>query len=272
MKRCPTCGSTYTDDSLVFCLQDGATLLSSGEATTDPRSLMATLRGGDDSVAAHGSTPPDLTDLSSAPTVEIPAGAVPTALYQEPRQTARATSPVVAPPAPTAPQPQNSTRLIFITALATMLLLGVGSVGAWLFFRGGDDNNTNAGRATNSANSNAARADETNTAGVANSANSTTTTTKTGNARGGQNQADKGGRWFVILGSFPKAEEARANERVDAVRRRGFDARLVDSDGYPNMKPGLWVVVMGPYTRNNAEEVLKQVRPTISDAYTKSGW
>jgi hypothetical protein len=26
MKRCPQCGNTYTDDSLKFCLQDGATL------------------------------------------------------------------------------------------------------------------------------------------------------------------------------------------------------------------------------------------------------
>ena len=26
MKQCPTCGSSYTDDTLVYCLQDGATL------------------------------------------------------------------------------------------------------------------------------------------------------------------------------------------------------------------------------------------------------
>ena len=270
MKRCPTCGSTYTDDTLVYCLQDGATLQSSGEAT-NPLSMMATMRD-DDSVAGHGETAPaDISNLSSAPTVEIPAGALPTALYQESRPTAGATSPASVPPAPPAPQQQNSTGLIFITALLTVLLLGAGGVGAWLFLRGGDDNNSNARRATDVANSNAASADETNTAGAGNSDNSTAPV-KAGNARGGQNRADKGGRWFVILGSFPKEEKARANERLDAMRRQGFDARLVESDGYPNMKPGLWVIVMGPYTRNNAEEVLKQVRPSVSDAYTKSGW
>lgn len=31
MKRCPKCGSTYTDDSLGYCLDDGATLLEEGE-------------------------------------------------------------------------------------------------------------------------------------------------------------------------------------------------------------------------------------------------
>ena len=36
MKQCPVCKSTYTDDSLKFCLNDGAALtapLSSSEAT-----------------------------------------------------------------------------------------------------------------------------------------------------------------------------------------------------------------------------------------------
>ena len=34
MKRCPTCQRTYTDDSLTFCLQDGAPLLAVGDASS----------------------------------------------------------------------------------------------------------------------------------------------------------------------------------------------------------------------------------------------
>ncbi|HEV7843834.1 MAG TPA: hypothetical protein VGO69_09055, partial [Pyrinomonadaceae bacterium] len=33
MKRCPTCNKTYSDDSMSFCLEDGAPLLTVGGAT-----------------------------------------------------------------------------------------------------------------------------------------------------------------------------------------------------------------------------------------------
>ncbi len=38
MKRCPTCQSTYTDDSLTFCLTDGATLV--GTASFNPQATL----------------------------------------------------------------------------------------------------------------------------------------------------------------------------------------------------------------------------------------
>jgi cell division septation protein DedD len=87
-----------------------------------------------------------------------------------------------------------------------------------------------------------------------------------------QTRADKGGRWFVVLGSFPKDEIDSATERMDNLRRQGLDARVVSSDDYPNFKSGLWLVLMGPFTRNQAEEVLNQARPKVKDAYTKAGW
>ena len=40
MKRCPSCQRTYTDDSLVFCLEDGSALLSESAEESD---LPATL-------------------------------------------------------------------------------------------------------------------------------------------------------------------------------------------------------------------------------------
>ena len=38
MKRCPTCQSTYTDDSLTFCLTDGAALV--GVAAFNPQATL----------------------------------------------------------------------------------------------------------------------------------------------------------------------------------------------------------------------------------------
>ncbi|MCA1558646.1 MAG: hypothetical protein LC731_08925, partial [Acidobacteria bacterium] len=67
-------------------------------------------------------------------------------------------------------------------------------------------------------------------------------------------------------------EIARAVERMESMRKQGIDARIVSSDDYPNMKSGQWLIVMGPFTRNRAEELLNEVRPKFKDAYTKSGW
>jgi hypothetical protein len=70
MKRCPACGSTFTDDSLRFCLQDGATLLGvSGQQSPDFNPA-ETLR--DDS-ESHGSEEPPPTEkfnLGTALTVQ----------------------------------------------------------------------------------------------------------------------------------------------------------------------------------------------------------
>jgi hypothetical protein len=43
MKRCPSCQRTYTDDTLRFCLEDGATLLSSSSASGSSDPMAATL-------------------------------------------------------------------------------------------------------------------------------------------------------------------------------------------------------------------------------------
>lgn len=80
------------------------------------------------------------------------------------------------------------------------------------------------------------------------------------------------GKWLVILGSYSEAEIHGANERLALVCSRGYDARIVNSDNYPNLKGGLWIVVMGPYTKNNAESLKNKMRSIVSDAYIKSGW
>jgi hypothetical protein len=42
VKRCPTCKSTYTDETLAFCLSDGSTLerVASTSTSTDPNATL----------------------------------------------------------------------------------------------------------------------------------------------------------------------------------------------------------------------------------------
>jgi hypothetical protein len=261
MRHCPTCGSSYTDDTLVYCLQDGATLQSQRNQT-NPLSMVATLH---DETPTHDSAN-DAINVSSAPTVQIPASALPTALYQEARPTVRSAN-EVAVSSPTT-RASNPARVIITTVVITILLLGLGGVGAWMLFRGGGGGRVGQRRAAEGNSNSALPADST---GASNTSNATNTT-GTDNQTQGNNRPDRGGRWFVILGSFPKDDLNRANERLAVVRQQGFDARIVSSDDYPNLKSGLWVLVMGPYTRNRAEEFLERVRPKVRDAYTKSGW
>jgi hypothetical protein len=245
MKHCPTCGSSYTDDTLLYCLQDGATLQSD---TKNPLSMLATLR--DDSFDEERTA---AASHSSAPTVEISGSDdAATNLYQE----ARPTTPAAGGASSSQAAPQQShTRVIVASVVATILVLGLGGTGAWLFFRGAGDGR---GRRGAQENGNAdALADSQNAQAV----NQSRT-----------DRPDKGGRWFVILGTFPKDELEHANERLELVRKEGFEARVVSSDDYPNMKSNQWVVVIGPSTRNQAEGLLDKVKPKFKDAYTKSGW
>lgn len=244
MKRCPTCGTSYTDDTLRYCLQDGATLQSD---TKSPLSMVATLR--DDSFDEERTA---AASHSSAPTVEISGSdAAATNLYQEARPTIPSTVGSSSSQAP----PQSNTRVIVTSVIATILILGLGGLGAWLFFRGAGDGR---GRERRAAEENAnVAADSQNTEAVNQSR---------------ADRPDKGGRWFVILGTFPKDELEHANERLELVRKEGFEARVVTSDDYPNMKSNQWVVVIGPFTRNQAEGLLDKVKPKFKDAYTKSGW
>lgn len=251
MKQCPTCGSRYMDDSLVYCLQDGATLQAEGDAT-NPLNLIATLR--DDSMEAVEEEKKQ-SNVSSAPTVKISASALPTAAYEE----SRATSERDTSGSPAQTETAKPARLVVITVIVTVLLLGLGGIGAWLFFRSQGDG---GGRERRTAQANSNAADSPGSSNAQQSANQSRA-----------DRPDKGGRWFVILATFSKDDLSRANNRLEVIHRQGFaDAHIVSSDDYPNLQDGQWVIVLGPTTRNNAEEMLEKVRPKIKDAYTKSGW
>lgn len=79
------------------------------------------------------------------------------------------------------------------------------------------------------------------------------------------------GTWFVILGSFPKNDYGKAEQRLQFIRGLGYDVRIIDADDYPGLVDGLWVVVMGPYSRSYAKSKVAQMKSVLPDAYIKSG-
>jgi hypothetical protein len=80
-----------------------------------------------------------------------------------------------------------------------------------------------------------------------------------------------GANWFVILGSFPKNEYEKANQRLQYIQGLGYDVSIIDTDNYPRLTGGLWAVVMGPYSKSKARSLAAQVKPLRSDAYIRAG-
>lgn len=116
MKQCPTCGTTYTDASLRYCLSDGATLtdMSGGEEATVVRSGGDQLR------------------------VDIPQ-----------------TQPIIAPPTMQQPPAAGSSNTVLkvVVGLLVLIILAIVGLGlaGFLFYRssGGDTiavNNTNVNK------------------------------------------------------------------------------------------------------------------------------
>ena len=111
MKRCPACRSQYTDDSLQYCLQDGTPL---------------------ESVTVYPETVPDQYAIAEEETV------VSERRTSRPLQFDAHRPPIDAIAADTRePRRANRTGLIvFVSALGTLLLLGILGAGYWVASRG----------------------------------------------------------------------------------------------------------------------------------------
>jgi uncharacterized caspase-like protein len=80
------------------------------------------------------------------------------------------------------------------------------------------------------------------------------------------------GDWFIILGSWPKSQRWKADQRLGYLRQKGVKARVIDTNDYPNLSNGLLAVVIGPHDKPSAEETLVSVRKVVGDAYIKSAY
>ncbi len=114
MKQCPVCKTTYTDDSLSFCLTDGAHLTAAPDANETAR-----MNFGSNSIGEN--IPPD-----SVPTVFPPANA-----------------PVKSPP--------KSIKPVIIAAIIGLLLLfiaGIAGIGGYFLLKANDNQNSQIAEAS----------------------------------------------------------------------------------------------------------------------------
>lgn len=143
MKQCPACSRTYTDDALLFCLEDGAPLMQArtvGDSSSsfDPNATLAY------NPARDTNPPPEnfYPRMPLAPTPATPPAWSPTPYTAAPQ-----------------PAPKSSARPLIIIAIAAVVVLGIGIVVllAIIGRNSSDDSNENANRtvATNANNTNA---------------------------------------------------------------------------------------------------------------------
>jgi cell division protein FtsN len=76
--------------------------------------------------------------------------------------------------------------------------------------------------------------------------------------------------WFVIVGSFAKDDAAGSRQRRALLVSSGYEAKIVDTDKYPNLRPGLWAVVLGPYeTEELAKASRDKAKRLVPDSYVR---
>jgi ketosteroid isomerase-like protein len=154
MKRCPTCNRTYTDDTLRFCLQDGAALVrdsQGGGVIPDPEAtLVSEFRHG-----PRGEEPPPTEVLGprGAQTIATPPPAQTSPPYARHTETddRRESAPVA--------KSRNTVLVVVVSVAVTILLLSVGALGVFLYLKKSDDSgqartgNTEDNRPANNVNS-----------------------------------------------------------------------------------------------------------------------
>lgn len=136
MKQCPKCQTTYADDNLQFCLQDGARLddLTAAETVhfeSEPETVVSPKR-----------VEPIRFDVPSS----YPNAAPPSWEQSQPV--------IVEQPA----KKPNTAMVVALSVLGTIALLGLGGLGAWLYFNNQKTEvavNVNAAAPNRTANQNA---------------------------------------------------------------------------------------------------------------------
>lgn len=142
MKRCPVCQSVYSDDSLRFCLQDGAAL-ESASASSDEFKTWVLPEG---LPVSNDQAPTEVLD-SAADAAIFPRQPSPTAPHKP-----RDTNPITAQAVAGQPKTRSTTAVVALTIVVTLALIALGGGGAWLLLR---DNKATPQRNDNAGNLNA---------------------------------------------------------------------------------------------------------------------
>lgn len=113
MKYCPQCRNEYSDDNLQFCLQDGTPLVKTANqnSTNDFQTESETL---------------------VLPKKVEPIRFEPPSSYQTSQANWQPSQPVIVEQRE--PKKTNTAMVVALSVLGTILLLGLGGLGAWLYF------------------------------------------------------------------------------------------------------------------------------------------
>lgn len=114
MKYCPNCRTNYADDTLQFCLQDGTRLADAPNQAAETVSFDT-----------------ESETVISPKRVE-PIRFEPPSSYQTNQADWQTSQPVIVEQR--APKKSNTAMLVALSALGTILLLGIGGIAAWLYF------------------------------------------------------------------------------------------------------------------------------------------
>lgn len=145
MKYCPQCRTEYSDDTLQFCLQDGTPL-----AEVSSQSSPTFFDTESETVISPKKVEPIHFDLPSS--------------YQTNQTNWEASQPIIIQQEK---KKSNTAMVVALTMLGTILLLGIGGIGTWLYLKNNKNQvavNINAATINRPANAN--------TANITNAANS----------------------------------------------------------------------------------------------------
>jgi hypothetical protein len=152
MKRCPTCQKTYTDESLNFCLDDGANLFHDSDSASSRESGATLIMSG----------PTDSIEIPLPTQVSTPRG-TPTEVMPPTEATHNDRPRFTAPDAYVAtqpPKPRSHLLTAGLTSIAILLLVLVG-IGIALLVRDTGKNQSGSNNSGNVANANSSPATQT---------------------------------------------------------------------------------------------------------------
>jgi ketosteroid isomerase-like protein len=131
MKHCPNCQTTYTDDTLRFCLQDGTPLAETADANTDMQTVSF-----DDTETLVSRKPPQQVVRINVPETERQDWEQTTSQSQN---WERAEQPQIAAP-PVAVKKSNTTSVVLATVLGMLVFFGIVGAGAWFLLQSRKNN------------------------------------------------------------------------------------------------------------------------------------
>jgi hypothetical protein len=88
----------------------------------------------------------------------------------------------------------------------------------------------------------------------------------------GKRVSNPAARWLIILQTFSMNERAKAVRKMHLLRSQGYDAEVISTGSYSNLRPGLLALAMGPFSRRAAQERLGELRLVAPQSYLKAGW